>query len=93
MNKKGTQNESDFLIIHGKTHDGKEFRPSDWSCRLSGAMSTVGHDNRIIYSPHVKPVLHNGVRSVKVAKDLQSRDAGTFEFLIDFARNHELVVL
>ena len=39
----------------GITNDGKKFRPSDWADRLCGVMSAFGADNRMTYSPYVRP--------------------------------------
>ena len=44
----------DFVII-GVTHAGRRFRPSDWSDRLCSTMSAFGADNRMTYSPYVRP--------------------------------------
>jgi hypothetical protein len=46
------------FCIHGITHDGRTFRPSDWGERLAGAMSSfrpggvaAGIGAHIGYSP------------------------------------------
>lgn len=81
------------LIIQGTTLNGRTFRPSDWAERLSGAMSTFGADHRMAYSPYVRPLTFNGVKSVSIDKKLREVDARAFEFLLGFARDNELQVL
>ncbi len=49
-----TQKIENFIIV-GITIDGKKFRPSDWADRLCGVMSAFGADNRMMYSPYVRP--------------------------------------
>jgi len=81
------------LIIQGTTLNGCTFRPSDWAERLSGVMSTFGGDHRMSYSPYVRPLTVNGVKSVSIDKKLREVDARAFEFLLGFARDNELQVL
>lgn len=81
------------IIIQGTTLNGRTFRPSDWAERLSGAMSTFGCDHRMTYSPYVRPLTINGVKSVSIDKKLKEVDARAFEFLLGFARDNELQVL
>ena len=44
------------IIIVGITSAGEIFRPNDWAERLCGCMSLFGNDQRISYSPYVKPL-------------------------------------
>lgn len=81
------------LIIHGLTLSGRTFRPSDWAERLSGVMSTFGGDHRMSYSPYVKPLTYEGVKSVAIDKRLQEVDVRAFDFLLNFARDNGLQVL
>ena len=80
------------IVIHGVTHTGKAFRPSDWAERLAGIYSTFGRDNRMNYSPLVQPVLRDGVRCVVIRRALERADPGAFEFLMEFARDNDLDV-
>lgn len=80
------------IIIQGLTLNGRTFRPSDWAERLSGVMSTVGGDRRMSYSPYVKPLTYEGVKSVVIERKLQEVDARAFEFLLNFARDNGLQV-
>ncbi|MEN6586123.1 MAG: DUF3579 domain-containing protein [Sulfuricella sp.] len=81
------------LIIQGITLNGRTFRPSDWAERLCGVMSTFGGDHRMTYSPYVRPITVNGVKSVLIDKKLREVDARAFGFLLGFARDNELQVL
>lgn len=80
------------LIIKGVTTAGKTFRPSDWAERLSSAVSTFGADNRMNYSPYVRPVTRDGVACVWVGAAYEKVAPQTYRFLMDFARDNDLVV-
>ena len=81
------------IIIQGITLSGQSFRPSDWTERLSGVMSTFGKDCRLCYSPHVKPICYRGVKSVQVNKKLWELDARGYDFLLNFAQENKLQVI
>ena len=78
------------LIIIGITESGTTFRPSDWAERLCGVMSLFGEDQRISYSPLVRPILSAGVRCVVVDRRLEGLRPEAFEFLVGFARDNQL---
>jgi hypothetical protein len=80
------------IIIKGITTEGRAFRPSDWSDRLSGVLSTFGADHRMSYSPYVKPVTMDGVRCVIVDKELQKIAPAAYKFLISFAQDNDLQI-
>jgi Protein of unknown function (DUF3579) len=84
--------DTEELIISGITTSGKKFRPSDWAERLAGALSFMGTDNRMVYSPYLLPVSREGVKCVIVQRALEREDPQAFRFLMDFARNNELQV-
>lgn len=81
------------IIIQGITLNGRTFRPSDWAERLSGVMSTFGRDNRMSYSPYVRPLTYNGVKSVAIDKELREVDGRAYDFLLGFARDNGLQIL
>lgn len=81
------------IVIRGVTSSGKTFRPSDWAERLAGIVSQVGADNRLNYCPNVQPVNQQGVRSIVISRDLEEVDARVYKFLMDFARENDLVVV
>ena len=74
-------------------HNGKAFRPSDWAERLCGVLSTMPFLHKMKYSPHVRPILMDGVRCVYVSAELQTVEPRVFRFLMDFARDNELEVV
>lgn len=81
------------IIIQGITQKGRAFRPSDWAERLCGIMCAFGGDQQLRYSPYVQPVLLDGVRCVVVEPALAQVEPRAFRFLLDFARDNELVVI
>ncbi len=81
------------LIIKGVTTAGRKFRPSDWAERLSGVMSAFGADNRVSYSPYVRPVTLEGVGCVVVSKKLKDVDPRAYQFLLGFAHDNDLTVV
>lgn len=81
------------IIIQGITTAGKKFRPSDWAERLASVLSTFGHDQKMVYSPYVKPTTIEGVKSVVIDRKFQEVDPRAFNFLMSFARDNELQVI
>lgn len=81
------------VIIQGVTRSGRAFRPSDWAERLCGVLSTFGGDQQMRYSPHVRPILMDGVRCVFVRTQLRAIEPRAYRFLLDFANDNELVVI
>lgn len=80
------------IVIVGITESGATFRPSDWAERLCGCMSVFGENQRIAYSPYLKPVLVEGVKCVVINRRLEEINAVAFSFLISFARDNGLRV-
>ena len=80
------------IIIQGITKKGKTFRPSDWSDRLSGILSSFDRGHRLAHHKFVRPQLINQVRCVIVDKHLESVNPDMFRFLMDFAGDNELQV-
>ncbi len=78
------------ILIVGITTDGETFRPSDWAERLCGCMSLFGEDQRISYSPYLKPVIASGVRCVVVDRRLEQMSPEAFKFLMAFCSDNEL---
>lgn len=88
------------LFIQGVTRDGKPFRPSDWAERLAGAMSsfrpgaTAGGIGAFIgFSPYCVPRVIDGVRSVIVDEALRGIEPMAWDFVMNFARDNNLVVI
>ncbi len=87
------------FYIHGITHDGKVFRPSDWSERLAGAMSSfrpgakgMGIGAFIGYSPYCVPQVLDEVRCVLVNEALRDIEPMAWDFVMNFARDNNLPV-
>jgi len=53
-------------------------------------MSLFGEDQRITYSPYVKPIITGDVKCVVVDRRLEQIDTEAFGFLMAFARDNEL---
>lgn len=93
ISKPGTE-----FFIQGITPDGKVFRPSDWAERLAGVMSpfrpdgTGGSQSHIGYSPWCVPTVVNGVKCVVVNRAIQTAEPLAWEFVMNFARDNNLVV-
>ncbi|MDP5007862.1 MAG: DUF3579 domain-containing protein [Glaciimonas sp.] len=91
-------NPSQEFFILGVTSDGKQFRPSDWAERLCGVMSCFrpesgGRNAHLQYSPYVRPILLNGVRSVVVNEDLREIEPLAYHFVVNFAKDNDLQVI
>ena len=74
------------------TTSGRKFRPSDWAERMSGALSTFGRDQRIHYSPLLKPLTINGVKCVVVDPRLQDQFPEMYSYILGWANNNELKI-
>jgi len=81
------------FVIVGVTTEGKKFRPSDWADRLCGVMSAFGADNRMTYSPHVRPGCSlKGDKTVVVDARLHDVEPLAYNFLVNFAKDNDLQV-
>jgi hypothetical protein len=88
------------FTIRGHTHDGRTFRPSDWSERLAGAMSSFrpgggggGIGAYIGYSPYCVPLVVDGVKCVQVNEALKDIEPMAWDFVMNFARDNQLPVV
>ena len=87
------------VFIQGQTKDGKVFRPSDWAERLAGAMSCFrpegggsGPAAFIGYSPYCVPRYIGAIKGVIVSRELREMEPMAWEFVMNFARDNNLVV-
>lgn len=81
-----------FTIV-GSTSKGKTFRPSDWSDRLCGIMSSFGAQRKMRYSPFVRPGCWiSGEKCVFVDARLYDIEPLAYNFLMHFARDNDLRV-
>ena len=87
------------FFIQGITTDGKTFRPSDWAERLCGVLACFrpegsgGRNAHLKYSPYVRPLLLNGIKSVVVDETLRKLEPLAYHFVMDFARDNDLQVV
>ena len=88
------------FFIQGITLAGKTFRPSDWSERLAGALSSFrpksgvgGIGAHIGYSPYCVPQVIEGVKCVIVNEALRDLEPMAWDFVMRFARDNELQVV
>lgn len=89
------------VFILGKTHDGKTFRPSDWSERLAGVMSSFrpGGPGRakpgshLSYSPWCVPTVIEGTKCVVVSPELREHEPMAWAFVMGFAKDNNLQTL
>ncbi len=84
------------ILVLGRTHEGRTFRPSDWAERLAGVMSRfrpvgAGHaEEHLCYSPLCMPTLVDGVRAVVVSRELADVEPMAYQFVLRFARDNNL---
>jgi hypothetical protein len=85
------------FYIQGVTLQGRTFRPSDWSERLAGAMSSFrpggargGIGAHIGYSPLCVPRVVDGIKCVIVSEALRDIEPMAWDFVMNFARDNEL---
>ena len=78
------------IVIEGVTPQGKEFRPSDWAERMSGAMASF-KNSRIHYSPLLQPsVNHDGYKCVLLDPKLKESSPHMYQSILDFAKANNL---
>ncbi|MFB6261637.1 MAG: DUF3579 domain-containing protein [Thiohalorhabdaceae bacterium] len=80
------------IIVEGVTQSGGKFRPSDWVERFAGNAATFGADNRLHYSPYIKPTVYNGVKGLLVDPRLRESRPELFRQLVSFIRENRLRV-
>jgi hypothetical protein len=84
------------ILILGRTHEGRAFRPSDWAERLAGVMAQFGPGSgrqgqgHLCYSPYCMPTLVDGVRAVVVSRALADVEPKAWNFVLAFARDNNL---
>jgi hypothetical protein len=83
------------IYILGLTHQGKAFRPSDWTERLAGVMAQfrpggTQPGSHIAYSPWCVPSSVGDVKCIIVHPDLRDYDVMAWDFCLNFARDNDL---
>ena len=79
------------IIIEGVTENGTEFRPSDWAERMSGGLSSF-RNNRIYYSPLLRPSLYNQHKCLLIDKSLKESHPDLYEHIMEFAKKNKLKI-
>lgn len=78
------------IVIHGKTVDGRNFRPSDWTERLYYAVASYGPHGQVTFNPFVTIKMTDDSRCVVVDTRLREQDPAVFSFVTGFARDNQL---
>lgn len=85
-----TESDDKTIIIEGVTAQGKEFRPSDWAERMSGAMASF-KNSRIRYSPLLQPSINtDGYKCVLLDPKLKESSPQVYQAILAFARENNL---
>jgi hypothetical protein len=84
-------------FIQGITKEGRKFRPSDWAERLAGVMACYGPGAKgpnayLQYSHYVRPVLLGDLKCVILDSRLRDIEPMAFDFVMNFAKDNNLVV-
>ena len=79
------------IIIEGITLAGEKFRPSDWAERMCGSLSTY-KNQRLFYSPLLRPSFRHGNRCVIVDPLLQKSNPELYQHIMDFAKVNKLTI-
>jgi hypothetical protein len=83
-----------FMIV-GLTSTGGAFRPSDWTDRLAGVMSSfqpggVPPESRFQFSPYALPGRYGAQACVRVDPAISEVEPMALSFLFNFARDNDL---
>ena len=81
----------DEIIIEGQSVSGKKFRPSDWVDRLCGVLANF-EQHKVFYSPFLRPMMFKNMQCVAVKRQLEELFHDVFIYLMQFARDNQLVV-
>jgi len=86
------------VIILGMTTSGQTFRPSDWSERMAGVMSSFRPGgavpgDHLSYSPWCVPNTLDGKKCVIVHTDMREDNVMAWDFVTGFARDNQLQVV
>lgn len=82
-----------YIVIQGITHEGRQFRPSDWNERLCGTLSFFNAEHRLRYSPLVKPYNEEELHCVLIDPQLAELEPRLFRFFMGFANDNSLRVI
>ena len=66
------------------------FRPSDWAVRLAGMDAAFGADQRLRYSPYLRPANRDGKHCLCMDPAIAQQRPALYQTIIAFARQHGL---
>lgn len=81
----------DEIIIEGQSVNGHKFRPSDWVDRLCGVLANF-EQHKVFYSPFLRPMMFKNMQCVAVKRQLEELFPDVFIYIMQFARDNQLVV-
>lgn len=79
-------------MLWGVTTSGRRFRPGDWAERLAGLTASFGNDQKLVYSPLVRPVLVGTSKALVIGRELESLAPRLHRFYLDFAHDNGLQI-
>ena len=79
-------------IIEGYTEDGRKFRPSDWIDRIASMIASYGSSHRLVFSDLLHPELYQGQKCLVIDTELEIKNPGMFEYVMNFAKSNNLKV-
>lgn len=87
-----TESDEKKIVIEGVTAQGKQFRPSDWAERMSGALASF-KNSRIQYSPLLQPSINTeGYKCVLLDPQLKESSPLVYQAIMAFARENNLKI-
>jgi hypothetical protein len=78
----------DYLIIYGKTLEGKILRPGNWPERLAAKLINCEEKD---FEKFVYPTYKDGAKALAVSSLLKSFDPILYKEILIFAKNQNLV--
>ena len=88
-----SSNQENQIVIYGINSNGKTFRPSDWTDRLCGILTSFTDDKNFLSYEWVKPLVIDNVRCITIAAQLRDTNPTMFRFLMDFAADNDLQIV
>lgn len=80
--------EEQYLFIVAQSDNNTPLRPHNWAERFAGNLASFGRDRRLRYSDALAPVMVDGIKSLRVAKELANSHPGLVEDILRFADLH-----
>lgn len=77
-------------IVESENLEGQRFRPSDWIERISAVAARFGTDNRLLYSPDVRPCMIDGKKCLLLGEGLPQRAPDAYRHIMQFVHDNRL---